>query len=168
MIVTIDELKDIRVHHENKNIVLTNGTFDMLHVGHLRYLNAVKRYGEILVVLLSSDVRVRARKGPERPVISENDRAQMLDALKVVDYVMIDPANFKLGSSDPVYAKILALLKPDEFVTDSESTRFTADILNKTKMIVLRRDEASNSEEEINTSTTATIERVIKTRQSKR
>lgn len=162
MIVTLEDLAGIRSRNKNKKIVLTSGTFDMLHVGHLRYLKAVKGDGDILVVMLSSDARVRGRKGPERPIISENDRAQMLDALKVVDYVFIDPAKFKEGQLDPVHAEILAGLEPDVYATDGEDIRFTTVKQDTTKMVVIRRDEASTTEKDVNTSTTATIERIIR------
>jgi D-glycero-beta-D-manno-heptose 1-phosphate adenylyltransferase len=167
MIVTLDDLADIRSKHKDKKIVLTSGTFDMLHVGHLRYLKAVKVDGDILVVMLSGDARVRGRKGTERPIIPESDRAQMLDALKVVDYVFIDPADFKEGQLDPVHAEILARLKPDVYATDGEDIRFTTVKQDTTKLVIIRRDEASTSERDVNTSTTATIGRIIKAARSK-
>ena len=165
MIVTLDDLTNIRSQHKDKKIVLTSGTFDMLHVGHLRYLKAVKGDGDILVVMISGDARVRGRKGPERPIISENDRAQMLDALKVVDYVFIDPAEFKGDQLDPVHAEILARLKPEVYATDGEDIRFTTVKQHTTKMVVIRRDEASTTEKDVNTSTTATIARIVKAAQ---
>jgi bifunctional ADP-heptose synthase (sugar kinase/adenylyltransferase) len=134
----------------------------------LRYLKAVKADGDILVVLLSSDARVRGRKGPQRPIISENDRAQMLDALKIVGYVFIDPAGFREGQLDPVHAEILARLKPDVYATDGEDIRFTTIKQDTTKMVVIRRDEASTSAEDVNTSTTATIERIVQSTHDKR
>src|ERR1700684_3873633 len=101
MIITVDDLTNIATKHRGQKIVLTSGTFDLLHVGHLNYLNAVKTYGDIVVVMLSGDARTRARKGAGRPVIHEDDRAKVLDALKVVDYVFIDPSTLEPGQIDP-------------------------------------------------------------------
>ncbi|HEY9839234.1 MAG: adenylyltransferase/cytidyltransferase family protein [Candidatus Sericytochromatia bacterium] len=70
-------------------LVLTNGCFDLLHVGHVRYLQQARALGEILLVGVNSDASVRGLKGESRPVNSENDRAEVLAALRCVDYVTI-------------------------------------------------------------------------------
>jgi rfaE bifunctional protein nucleotidyltransferase chain/domain len=70
-------------------VVTTNGCFDLLHVGHLRYLQACKRPGEVLIVLLNSDASVRRLKGPERPIVPEADRAEVLAGLACVEYVTL-------------------------------------------------------------------------------
>lgn len=80
-----EELKNKR----NKKIVFTNGCFDLLHVGHVRYLQEAKACGDILVVGTNSDASVQILKGPTRPVQIENDRAEILAALSSVDYVVI-------------------------------------------------------------------------------
>jgi len=72
-----------------KKIVFTNGCFDILHVGHVKYLEEAKSYGDVLIVGLNSDASVKRLKGPERPVNSEEDRAYILAALEAVDYVVI-------------------------------------------------------------------------------
>ena len=72
-----------------KNIVFTNGCFDLLHAGHVRYLEAAKRYGDVLILGLNSDRSVSSLKGPNRPINDEMDRAYILAALEVVDYVVI-------------------------------------------------------------------------------
>ena len=74
---------------EGKTIVLTNGCFDLLHVGHIRYLEAAHEEGDVLIVALNSDESVRNLKGPSRPVMGENERAEILSALTCVDYVVI-------------------------------------------------------------------------------
>lgn len=73
----------------NKKIVFTNGVFDILHKGHVEYLNAAKNYGDVLVVGINSDRSVKEIKGPQRPINSENDRAFIIENLKSVDYVFI-------------------------------------------------------------------------------
>ena len=74
---------------EGQRVVFTNGCFDLLHVGHVRYLQAARALGEALIVAVNSDASVRALKGPTRPVNSEQDRAEILAALACVDYVVI-------------------------------------------------------------------------------
>nr|WP_307774643.1 D-glycero-beta-D-manno-heptose 1-phosphate adenylyltransferase [uncultured Cetobacterium sp.] len=80
----IDEMKK-----QNKRVVFTNGCFDILHVGHLTYLNEAKRQGDILVVGVNSDFSVKRLKGESRPINSEMDRAELLCGLKAVDYTVL-------------------------------------------------------------------------------
>lgn len=70
-------------------IVFTNGCFDILHAGHVRYLEQAKSYGDILVLGLNTDASVRENKGPQRPINSERDRAEVVGALRAVDYVVL-------------------------------------------------------------------------------
>ena len=70
-------------------IVLTQGTFDMVHIGHARYLEAAKKHGDLLIVGIDSDEKVRERKGPERPVVPEDERLEMLTHLRSVDLVFL-------------------------------------------------------------------------------
>lgn len=78
-----------RIRAAGKTIVFTNGCFDVLHAGHVRYLAAAKALGDCLIVGLNSDASVRVLKGPERPVNHEEDRAEVLAALAAVDYIVI-------------------------------------------------------------------------------
>jgi D-beta-D-heptose 7-phosphate kinase/D-beta-D-heptose 1-phosphate adenosyltransferase len=78
-----------RHRQEGKRIVMTNGCFDLLHIGHIRYLQEARRQGDILVVALNSDRSMRAIKGPKRPLIPEEERAEILAALACVDYVVL-------------------------------------------------------------------------------
>ncbi len=80
-----------------RRIVFTNGCFDLLHVGHVTYLEKAKRFGDVLVVGLNSDASVRRLKGPGRPVNSEKDRAKVLAALQAVDYVTFFSEDTPLG-----------------------------------------------------------------------
>jgi rfaE bifunctional protein nucleotidyltransferase chain/domain len=72
-----------------KSIVLANGCFDLLHVGHVRYLEAAKREGDVLVVALNSDESVRRNKGAGRPLVPESERVELIAAIRVVDYVTV-------------------------------------------------------------------------------
>jgi D-beta-D-heptose 7-phosphate kinase/D-beta-D-heptose 1-phosphate adenosyltransferase len=88
---TQSEIVDIvaRLRAKNKRIVFTNGCFDILHVGHVKYLQEAKSYGDVLIVGLNTDDSVRVLKGPTRPVNSEEDRAYILGALEAVNYVVM-------------------------------------------------------------------------------
>jgi rfaE bifunctional protein nucleotidyltransferase chain/domain len=90
-ILSQDELLGLRqtMRAAGKSLVFTNGVFDLLHVGHVRYLGAARALGDALVVALNSDRTVRELKGDGRPVINENERAEILAALRQVDYVTI-------------------------------------------------------------------------------
>jgi rfaE bifunctional protein nucleotidyltransferase chain/domain len=78
-----------RLRAAGRRLVFTNGCFDILHVGHVRYLNHARELGDALVVAINSDAAVRALKGPSRPVVSEGERAEMLANLRAVDYVVV-------------------------------------------------------------------------------
>ena len=93
-----------KLKEQGKKVVFTNGCFDILHVGHLRYMNEAKELGDILVVGVNSDDSVRRLKGPTRPINNENDRAEMLCGLKAVDYAVIfteDTPNNLIGELKP-------------------------------------------------------------------
>jgi rfaE bifunctional protein nucleotidyltransferase chain/domain len=78
-----------RFRNTGKQLVLTNGCFDLLHVGHVRYLQAARKLGDALVVAVNGDASVRVLKGPSRPLNSELERAEVLAALGCVDYVTV-------------------------------------------------------------------------------
>ena len=86
-----EELLSVRagVRAEGRRLVFTNGCFDILHVGHVRYLEAARRLGDALLVAINSDRSVRALKGAGRPLMSEGERAELLAALASVDFVTV-------------------------------------------------------------------------------
>lgn len=86
-----DDIKNLKEYlkNQNKKVVFTNGCFDILHVGHTRYLKKSAKLGDILVVGLNSDSSVKKIKGPNRPINNQNDRAEILSELNFVDYVVI-------------------------------------------------------------------------------
>ncbi|MGA2192270.1 MAG: D-glycero-beta-D-manno-heptose 1-phosphate adenylyltransferase [Nitrospirota bacterium] len=86
-----EELKDIvsEVQAAGRKVVFTNGCFDILHTGHIRYLNLAKSYGDVLVVAVNSDASVRKIKGDKRPIMPQDERAEMVAALGMVDYVTV-------------------------------------------------------------------------------
>jgi len=95
-----------------RRIVFTNGVFDILHPGHLRYLQAARRHGDLLVVGLNSDASVRRNKGPARPINPEEERAEVLAALACVDAVSI--------FDDDTPADIIARVQPDILVKGAD------------------------------------------------
>ena len=98
-----------RARTQEKRIVFTNGCFDLLHVGHTRYLQAAKALGDILVVGVNSDSSVRSlNKSPDRPIVSESQRAEVLAALCCVDYVVM--------FSEPDPLSLITTLQPDVLV----------------------------------------------------
>jgi rfaE bifunctional protein nucleotidyltransferase chain/domain len=106
-IITWEALDSLRQRYrsEGKTVVWTNGCFDLLHVGHVRNLQAARALGDVLVVGLNSDRSVRQLKGPERPIVPAAERAEILAALECVDHVVI------FEESTPEAS--LARLKPD-------------------------------------------------------
>jgi D-glycero-beta-D-manno-heptose 1-phosphate adenylyltransferase len=102
------EALGLRLRSEGRRVVFTNGCFDLLHVGHLRYLQGARAQGDALVVGINSDASVRALKGPSRPVVAEDERAELLAGLECVDYVTL------FGEAVP--HAVIELLKPDVHV----------------------------------------------------
>ncbi len=80
-----------KAREQGQTVVLANGVFDLLHVGHVRYLWAAKKLGDVLIVGVNSDASTRALKGPGRPLVPEAERAELLAHLSCVDYVVIFP-----------------------------------------------------------------------------
>jgi len=108
----VDDLKTKR-----KRIVFTNGCFDLLHVGHIRYLEEAKTLGDILVVGVNSDQSVRGIKGPYRPILPEEERAEILSGLGCVDYITI------FDETDPL--ELISSLQPHILVKGGDWTRDT-------------------------------------------
>jgi len=106
----IQSLISIRrqLRERNKRVVFTNGCFDLIHPGHVRYLRQARALGDCLIVALNSDRSVRQLKGPTRPVLNEKERAEVIAALEMVDYVTI--------FDDVSPREIIAALLPDVLV----------------------------------------------------
>jgi D-beta-D-heptose 7-phosphate kinase/D-beta-D-heptose 1-phosphate adenosyltransferase len=97
---------------KGKKVVFTNGCFDLLHVGHIRYLQQARRMGDLLVVAINTDDSVRRLKGPSRPVQPERDRAEILAGLQCVDYIVSFGQDTPLG--------LIELLRPDVLVKGAD------------------------------------------------
>ncbi len=106
-IVTIDELEDKtnELRKAENKIVATGGCFDILHAGHVEYLEKAKTFGDILILFMNSDSSVKRLKGDKRPIVSENERAIVVSGLESIDYVCI------FDEDTPV--KVIRRIKPD-------------------------------------------------------
>ena len=105
-----------RLREAGKRLVFTNGVFDLLHVGHVRYLAQARELGDALLVAINSDKTVRELKGPDRPVFDESERAEIIAALRHVDYVTV----FDNVSPRSLIAKLLpdVLVKGGDYQLD--------------------------------------------------
>jgi D-glycero-beta-D-manno-heptose 1-phosphate adenylyltransferase len=109
-VLTLTELLTARaqLRQTGRRVVFTNGCFDLLHPGHVRYLQQARALGDALIVALNSDRSVRALKGPARPILKEDERAEVMAALACVDFVTI--------FDEPTPREIITALLPDILV----------------------------------------------------
>jgi len=119
--VPSDELRALGAEYASsgKRLVLTNGCFDLLHTGHVRYLEEARRCGDALIVAVNSDASVRGLKGPSRPVNGEFDRAEVLAALRCVDHVTVFDDNRVTG--------VIRSLRPAVYAKGGDYTLETLD-----------------------------------------
>jgi glycerol-3-phosphate cytidylyltransferase len=125
-VVELNELLNIvgGLKQQNKTIVTTNGCFDIIHAGHVRYLKQAKELGDVLIVCLNSDASVQRLKGPTRPLNHQDDRAEVMSALCSVDYVVI------FEEDTPI--DVLDKIKPDIHVKGGD---YTEETLPETQVI---------------------------------
>ncbi len=104
---SIEELQALvgKARAQKRKVVFGNGCFDLIHVGHVRYLQGARNLGDLLVVGINSDDSVRTLKGPGRPLQTQDDRAEMIASLECVDYVVV--------FDDPTVESLLLALRPD-------------------------------------------------------
>ena len=116
ILVSQEEIvKIVRQGQEHgKTFVVTNGCFDILHVGHVRYLQKTKSLGDFSIVMLNSDKSVKMIKGDSRPINNQDDRAEILSALSCVDYVVLFDENTPAG--------LLEKIKPDIYTKGADYT----------------------------------------------
>jgi rfaE bifunctional protein nucleotidyltransferase chain/domain len=122
-----DQAGELRQRWSDQRLVLTNGCFDLLHLGHVRYLAAARGLGDRLVVGLNSDESVRLLKGPSRPITPQSDRAEILSALRSVDDVIIFTAERA--------TTLIRALRPDVYVKGAD---YTLDTLDSGEVSALR------------------------------
>ena len=119
----IEQLCEI-LHRAGQKIVFTNGCFDILHAGHVRYLEKARSFGDCLVLGLNTDASVRGNKGASRPINGELDRAEVVGALKAVDYVVL----FGEKTAETIIAKV----RPDVYVKGGD---YTLETLPEAKIV---------------------------------
>lgn len=112
------------IRRNGKKIVFTNGCFDILHVGHVRYLTAAKSFGDILIVGLNTDSSVKLLKGETRPINNEKDRAEILLGLKAVDYVVL--------FGERTAENLVAEIRPEVYVKGGD---YTLDKIPEAKIV---------------------------------
>lgn len=132
-----------------RTVVFTNGVFDILHAGHVRYLETARGFGDALIVGLNSDASVRAIKGPARPVNPEGERAELLAALQFVDAVAIFDENTP--------ADLIAAVQPDVLVKGAD---WSADAIVGRGLVEARGGRVERVKVEEGLSTSAIIDRV--------
>jgi len=113
-IKTLRQIKEItaKIQKGGGKIVFTNGCFDLLHIGHIRYLKEAKKLGDILIVGINRDSSVRKLKGKNRPFVPERERAEIIASLETVNYVVL--------FSEPTPLKVIRELKPDILVKGAD------------------------------------------------
>src|SRR3990170_3830636 len=112
-VVSLKKLQtELASGRKKKKVVFTNGCFDILHAGHVRYLKKARSLGDVLVVGLNSDSSIKAIKGDSRPIVPEKERAEVLGSLYFVDYVVL----FR----EPTPVKLIQAIKPDILVKGSD------------------------------------------------
>lgn len=114
-VITMSELVALRKRLSTKTIVLGTGCFDILHIGHLYFLRDAAMQGDVLVVGVNSDRSVKAIKGPHRPIVGQDERAELVAAFRCVDYVFI--------CDDTVADDCIYSLKPNVFAIGEESIK---------------------------------------------
>lgn len=129
-------------------IVLTQGTFDFIHIGHFLYLEKARSHGDILIVGVDSDEKVRERKGPDRPIVKEDERVQMLTHVRHVDFVTLKGADWPKWH-------LIKLVKPDVLIATKET--YDAKQLKQVQKFC---GEVVVLEPQATTSTTAKIRRL--------
>jgi len=152
-IKNLEELKSIveSLKAKGYKIVFTNGCFDLLHIGHLRTLQKAKSLGDILIVGVNSDTSVRRIKGRGRPIIPENERAEIIASLECVDYVVI------FSELDPI--KLIKAIKPDVHVKGGD---YDIDKLPEAEIVKSYGGEIVLTDIVVDHSTTKIIEQIIK------
>ena len=130
---TDDEVRELRaqLHAQGKKLVFTNGVFDLLHVGHVRYLREARALGDALVIALNSDASVRVLKGPTRPVTTQEDRAEILRALACVDAVVV--------FDEPRVTKLIEAIQPHIYTKGGD---YTVESLNPEERSALEKTNA--------------------------
>ena len=147
----LEEAVDLatRLRREGKTVVFTNGVFDLLHPGHVRYLQHARSLGDALIVAVNSDRSVRGQKGPDRPILPEEERAELLAALACVDAVVI--------FDDDTPLRVITAIQPDVLVKGAD---WAADAIVGREVVEARGGRVVRAKVEQGYSTTAIVAKI--------
>ena len=149
-------LKSCRKLLKGKKVVLANGCFDILHVGHLRYLEGARALGDVLVVAINSDRSVQNLKGPGRPILNETERAALVSALRCVDHVVV--------FDEPNVNRVLDVLRP---AIHAKGTDYTEDSVPEREQVRSYGGQVRITGDPKDHSTRDVIRRIMDTREKK-
>lgn len=151
--IKLEELKKIvnKLKKEGKKVVFTNGCFDILHIGHVKYLEEAKKLGDMLIVGVNSNESVRLLKGKRRPIMPEEERAEIVAALKCVDYTVI------FYETNP--ENLIAKFKPDIHVKGGD---YAINEIPETKLVESFGGKTVILKEIEGKSTSAIIQKILK------
>jgi D-glycero-beta-D-manno-heptose 1-phosphate adenylyltransferase len=144
------QLEDLPSRLNGKKIVLANGCFDILHVGHLRYLQDARQMGDVLVVAINSDKSTRLIKDPGRPILGEKERVSLVSALRSVHYVVL--------FDEPDVSRVLEVLRP---AIHAKGTDYTEQTVPEREMVQAHGGEVRIAGDPKNHSTRVIIERIL-------
>jgi len=148
--VKLRRVEELRELLQGKKVVLANGCFDILHVGHLRYLQAARALGDALVVAVNSDRSVRAIKDQGRPILNENERVALVEALECVDFIVV--------FDEPDVSRVLDTLRPD---IHAKGTDYTEQTVPERDQVLAYHGAVRITGDPKNHSTRGIIERIL-------
>jgi D-glycero-beta-D-manno-heptose 1-phosphate adenylyltransferase len=143
----LEELPDLL---QGKNVVLANGCFDILHVGHLRYLQGARALGDVLVVAINSDKSMRSIKDSGRPILGQDERVELVSALRCVDYVVL--------FDEPAVSRVLDVLRP---AIHAKGTDYTEQTVPERDQVLSYGGEVRITGDSKEHSTRDIIERIV-------
>src|SRR5262249_21183409 len=146
----LEELPDLL---KGKKVVLANGCFDILHVGHLRYLQAARALGDVLVVAINSDKSMRSTKDPGGPILAQDERVALVSALRCVDYVVL--------FDEPDVSRVLDVLRP---AIHAKGTDYTEQTVPERDQVLSYGGEVRITGDSKDHSTRGIIERILSRR----
>ena len=158
MILQFEDLKNIRIEFNNHKIVFFDGVFDLFHIGHLSVLESVSKMGDIVMIGVMSDEWVKEKKGEMRPIMNQNERAAIIDALRFVTYTLIlANCTQRIKTSE-----VLMELKPDIFFTHDEvwKNKFQELNISETQLVLAKREIPAIVSNVTPISTSALIEKI--------
>jgi rfaE bifunctional protein nucleotidyltransferase chain/domain len=144
------KLEDLPAVVSGKKVVLANGCFDILHVGHLRYLQEARRLGDVLVVAINSDKSMRQIKDPGRPILAENERVLLVSALRCVDHIVL--------FDEPDVSHVIDVLRP---AIHAKGTDYTEQSVPERNKVLAYGGEVRIAGDPKDHSTRGIIERIL-------